>query len=140
MKKDRPAASLEIAVAVIRRDERVLVARRPEGSHLEGQWEFPGGKVRQGEAHVDALDREIEEEVGVSIDRPRLLHREEHRYPGRAVRLNFFLCALTADTPEPEGAEGQEIRWVRADELRELPTPAANRRVIEMICDQLGDS
>jgi len=126
---------VDIAVGILVRDGRVLVAWRPDDAHLGGTWEFPGGKVRPGEPLEAALERELEEEIGVGAARGRLLHREEFRYPDRTVRLHFFICEPPSE--EPVAAEDQELRWVASEELRELETPAGNARVIELVCEQL---
>jgi 8-oxo-dGTP diphosphatase len=125
-----------VAVGVILRENRVLVSRRREGTHLAGTWEFPGGTVRPGEAAVDALHREIEEELGIRFVKATLIHRKRHVYPERLVELHYYLC--TGIEGEPNGAEGQETRWVSASDLDHLQTPAANAEVIGMLQDQLG--
>jgi 8-oxo-dGTP diphosphatase len=125
-----------VAVGVILRENRVLVSRRREGTHLAGNWEFPGGTVRPGETAVDALHREIEEELGIRFVKATLIHRKHHSYPDRLVELHYFLC--TGIEGEPNGAEGQETRWVSASDLEHLKTPAANAEVIGMLQDQLG--
>jgi 8-oxo-dGTP diphosphatase len=139
-KKKRVASSegeaTTVAVAVILRDNRVLVSRRREGTHLPGTWEFPGGTVRPGEPAIDALHREVEEELGVRFVKATLIHRKRHSYPDRLVELHFYLC--TGIEGEPNGAEGQETRWVSASDLDHLQTPAANAEVIGMLQDQLG--
>ena len=125
-----------VAVAILLRENRILVTQRREGTHLAGTWEFPGGKVLAGEEPQVALRREVEEEVGVRFDKCTLIHRQQHAYAERQVDLYFYLC--TGLTGEPASTEGQEIRWVSASDLDHLPTPAANAEVIRMIQDQLG--
>ena len=123
--------SLNIAVAILRRQDRFLVANRPKGSHLEHRWEFPGGKIRAGETPQEAVRREAQEEVDVAILEEVLLHTEEHDYGDRSVRLHFFLAIEFEGTAA--GREGQEIRWVTLEELRGLEFPPANRNVIELL-------
>jgi 8-oxo-dGTP diphosphatase len=129
-------AVVPVAVGIILRDNRVLVTRRLEGSHLAGSWEFPGGRIHSAETPEEALRREIAEELGVRIDRATLIHRQSHTYPEREVELHFFLC--TGVDGEPSGVEGQDARWVSAGDLDHLPTPAANAEVIRMLKDQIG--
>jgi 8-oxo-dGTP diphosphatase len=129
--------SVRVACGVVIRDGRVLVSRRPTGSHLEGTWEFPGGKVRPDEDALAALARELREEIGLEVRRATLLAEREHRYPDREVEVSFFLCEV-GDGPAV-AAEGQELRWVGAAELERLPTPAANREVIALLSSQLAD-
>ncbi len=126
---------VSVAVGILLRRGRVLVTRRPEGTHLAGAWEFPGGKIRPGETPEAALRREIEEEVGAAFDKAVLFHRQHHLYPERAVDLHFFLC-IGGDGPEPV-PETDAVRWVVPAELSGLPTPAANAEVIRMLQSQL---
>ena len=127
-RQNRPAT---VAVAIIPRGNEVLVGRRRSGSHLEGTWEFPGGKVEPGERPPDALRRELREELELSVGRAILFHREDYRYPDRRVEVLFYLCPDTKSSPQ--AAEGQELRWVSLEELRRLKTPEANRRVIDFL-------
>ena len=124
-----------MAVGILLKGSRVFIARRREGAHLAGTWEFPGGTIRPGEEPVAALRRELEEEVGIRFQKATLIHRKRHAYTGREVDLHFFLCTGVAG--EPVGAEGQESRWVSADDLDHLETPSANAEVIRMLRDQL---
>ena len=120
-----------VAVGVLVENGRVLVARRPRGTHLAGTWEFPGGKVKAHETREGALRREIREEIGVDVHAAREMETLEHRYSDRTVLLTFFLC--TGIRGDPAGKENQELRWVNGDELARLPTPEANRPVIERL-------
>lgn len=130
-------APLPIAVGVIHREGRFLVAKRRAEAHLGGTWEFPGGKQRPGESMESALRRELEEEAGVRFRGLVLLHVEEHAYPERTVLLHFFLCLDPEGTPE--GREGQEVRWVTLEELKTLKIPAANRGFLRILEEQLGE-
>ncbi len=128
-------AGVPVAVGIILRENRVLVARREEGTHLAGLWEFPGGAVRPGEDPEEGLRREIEEELSIRFEKATLIHRQRHVYPEREVDIHFYLC--TGITGEP-AAPGREMRWVSAADLDHLQTPAANADVISMLQDQLG--
>jgi len=112
---DRPAACLEVAAAVIWRDGQVLIARRLEGTHLGGYWEFPGGKRRADESWESCLRREILEELGVGLHVGELLHATVHDYDDHRVSLRFYGCRLNGGEPRP--LEAAELRWVRAAAL-----------------------
>ena len=107
-----------------------MIARRLAGKHLAGLWEFPGGKVLPGEDPVDALRREIEEELGARIAGAEALETVDWEYPDKRVRLVFFRCAVE---DEPRALEGQEIAWVRPAELSGYEFPAADARLIEAL-------
>ena len=128
-----PPHVLSIAAGVIEVRGRFLVARRPQGSHAGGTWEFPGGKQRPGEPIEGTLRREILEETGLGFRSAVLLHVEEHSYPDRTVALHFFLCLDPKG--EPEGREGQDLKWVTVDELMRLEVPAGNRRFLEILSE-----
>jgi 8-oxo-dGTP diphosphatase len=134
--KDDPR--VEVAAAIVRRGGLFLVQKRPPGSHLEGAWEFPGGRIRRGEAPAAAARRECGEEVGLSIRETILLHVEEHAYPDRAVRIHFFLC-MDAEG-EPSSREGHEFRWASLADLESLETPAANRTAIRLLREQFEET
>jgi 8-oxo-dGTP diphosphatase len=119
-----------VAAAVVERDSRYLVTRRLRGTHLEGFWEFPGGKCETGETHVECLVREIREELGCAVRVGEKLLSVAHDYPERTVELHFFRCDLGAD---PRPLLGQEIRWISRVELRELAFPPADVELIRLL-------
>ena len=120
---------VHVAAAVIRgADGRVLIARRADTQHQGGLWEFPGGKVEEGEAIQVALSRELQEELGIVVTRSRPLIQVHHDYPDKQVLLDVW--EVSAFTGEPHGAEGQPLRWVTARELADYEFPAANRPIV----------
>ena len=121
---------VEVVAAVIERDGRILIARRPAASHLGGLWEFPGGKRRVGESAEAALAREIREELDAAVAVGELLDTVDWTYPEKTVRLRFFRCALDG---EARAAEGQEIAWVRPAELRDYEFPPADAALVDRL-------
>jgi 8-oxo-dGTP diphosphatase len=95
---------------------RILIAQRPAGKHLAGGWEFPGGKLEPGEDRRCGLARELREEIGIEILTPRPLLRLRHRYPGKEVLLDIWVVRHYRG--EPEGLDGQALRWCTQDELQ----------------------
>jgi 8-oxo-dGTP diphosphatase len=122
-----------VTAAVIERDGMFLVTRRPRGTHLEGCWEFPGGKCEPGETHVSCLEREIVEELDTSVRVGREVFSIAHAYPDRVVELHFLACELTG---EPRPVVGQEMRWVPRDELSALEFPPADDELIGILTGQ----
>lgn len=116
--------------AVIERDGRFLVTRRLEGTHLPGYWEFPGGKCDPGETHEVCLARELREELGIDARIGAEIIAIAHAYPERTVRLHFYRCEIAG---EPRPLLNQEMRWVSRDEMRTLPFPEADRKLIELL-------
>lgn len=116
-----------VAAAVIERDGAFLVTRRPQGTHLEGCWEFPGGKCEPGESVEAGLAREIREELGANVRIGGEILAVTHDYPGRRVELHFVACELTSD---PRPLLGQEMRWVGRDELDASEFPPADAELI----------
>jgi mutator protein MutT len=104
-----------VAAAVTAADGRVLIAQRPAGKHLAGGWEFPGGKLESGEARPVGLARELREELGISIRDPRPLVRVRHTYPFGDVLIDMWV--VTRYAGEPQGLDGQALRWCTQDEL-----------------------
>lgn len=125
---DRPR--IVVTAAVIRRGDEYFVTRRQRGVHLEGLWEFPGGKCDAGETLDACLRREIREELDTDIVvRGRMLECT-HEYPERIVELHFFECELVG---APSPVLGQEMRWVRRADLRSLQFPPADDELIELL-------
>jgi 8-oxo-dGTP diphosphatase len=118
--------------AVVRRGERILVARRHAHAERGGQWEFPGGKVEPGEAEPEALVREIQEELGCAVTVGPLVARTAHRYPDLEVELAFYACEIEPGTePSPLGADALE--WAEAARLAEYDFCEADRPVLRAI-------
>lgn len=124
-----------VVAAVIERDDTFLVTRRPEGTHLAGLWEFPGGKINPPESHGDALRREIREELDAAVDVHELMFEVTHCYDDRTVALYFYRCTLSG-TPRP--ALGQEMRWAARSELRSLGFPPADEDLITRLTASAG--
>lgn len=119
-----------VTAAVVWRDGRYLVARRLQGTHLAGLWEFPGGKCEPGESHEDCLRREIHEELGVDATIRGLLLSARHAYETREVELHFFACDLAG---EPQARLGQELAWVAPADLDRLAFPEADAELIALL-------
>jgi 8-oxo-dGTP diphosphatase len=119
-----------VVAAIIERDGRLLVTRRPPGVHLEGLWEFPGGKVHDGEAHSDALAREILEELGSRVTVGAEVFSTAHRYEDRRIVLCFHRCVLQG---EPSPRLGQDILWIAPSDLRTLTFPPADAELVDRL-------
>lgn len=122
--------TMVVTAAVIERDGRFLVTRRQRGVHLEGYWEFPGGKCDPGETLIACLARELREELAVDAAIGEKMFATTHAYPERTVELHFFRCDIQG---EPEPQIGQEMRWVPRNELRGLAFPPADSKLIDLL-------
>jgi 8-oxo-dGTP diphosphatase len=127
---DADLPRLVVTAAVIERDDAFLVTRRLKGTHLEGYWEFPGGKCEAGESHRACLERELREELGVRSRAGAEIFSIAHAYPERIVELHFFACDLDG---EPRPLIGQEMRWARRAELGSLQFPPADAELLERL-------
>jgi 8-oxo-dGTP diphosphatase len=116
-----------VAAAIIEDGGRYFVTRRQKGVHLEGFWEFPGGKCDPGESLADCLRRELKEELGCDAAIGDEVFTVTHDYPDRRVELHFIGCTLAG---EPAPLLGQEMRWAARDELDALQFPPADRELI----------
>lgn len=112
------AARLRVVAAALRdpvTPGRVLIAQRPAGKWQAGRWEFPGGKVEAGESEREAIGRELEEELGVRVLDARLLGVFEHDYADRSVAIALWF--VTDFQGDPQGRDGQALRWVTGPDL-----------------------
>jgi mutator protein MutT len=119
-----------VVAAIIERHGQYLVTRRGDRVHLAGKWEFPGGKVDHGETHVQALTREIREELDADIGVGDLVLHTTHAYQDVEVSLHFYACTLFGN---PKPLLGQEMRWVARDELALLDFPEADAELIRQL-------
>ncbi|MDZ7710069.1 MAG: (deoxy)nucleoside triphosphate pyrophosphohydrolase [Roseovarius sp.] len=125
------------AVALIDVDGRILLAQRPEGKAMAGLWEFPGGKVEEGETPEAALIRELHEELGIDTWESCLapLTFASHTYEDFHLLMPLFACRKWQGIVQ--GREGQALKWVRAGDLRSYPMPPADIPLIPMLRDWL---
>jgi len=121
---------LVVTAAVIERDGAYLVTRRQRGVHLEGYWEFPGGKCEPGESLGDCLARELREELGCAARIGDEILAVSHEYAERDIELHFIACELTG-VPSP--LVGQEMRWVARADLPSLQFPPADDELIALL-------
>lgn len=120
---------VHVAVGVVVNAQgEILLARRAAHQHQGNLWEFPGGKVEPGESVVDALARELFEELGIRVDRARPLLRIPHHYPDKSVLLDVW--RVDEFRNQPLGREGQPLRWVAPRQLSDYEFPAANRAIL----------
>lgn len=123
---------MRVSCAVILENGRILVTKRPEHKHLGSLWEFPGGKLRQGENPKQGLKREIREELGIRISINRLIERVNYSYdPSNQHQLFFYLCQIQKGQPQPR--EAQPLMWVAPEELKTLEFPPADKELIEIL-------
>lgn len=121
--------ALQVAVGVVKNAAgQVLISRRAPSLHQGGLWEFPGGKIEAGESAAQALHRELNEELDISIGAPTPLITIRHDYPDKAVQLHVFLVEHFQGTVKH--CHGQPVQWVDLSELSRYSFPAANRPII----------
>jgi 8-oxo-dGTP diphosphatase len=128
---------LVAAVALVDADGRVLLARRPEGKPMAGLWEFPGGKLAEGETPEAALIRELAEELGIETDAACLapFAFASHAYPDFHLLMPLYVCRVWRGIVRP--LEGQTLAWVRAERLADYPMPPADLPLVAMLRDLL---
>jgi 8-oxo-dGTP diphosphatase len=129
---------LVAAVALVDQDDRVLIAERPEGKSMAGLWEFPGGKVHEGETPEEALVRELKEELDIDVCLKCLapFSFASHAYDTFHLLMPLYLCRNWAGEIRPR--EGQRIKWVKASRLADFPMPPADLPLIPWLRDLLG--
>jgi len=128
---------LVTAVALIDADGRVLLAQRPAGKPMAGLWEFPGGKVHDGETPERALIRELDEELGIDVEASCLapFTFASHAYPGFHLLMPLYVCRKWSGIVTAR--EGQQLKWVRPPRLGDYPMPPADKPLVAMLRDLL---
>lgn len=120
---------IEVSIGIIRKDGKIFIQKRPEKGLMAGLWEFPGGKVEKGETQRGALEREIKEELGISLKNIKLKQKIKHAYTSFKVNLHCFEADYAAgDLKLGSAVEG---KWIEPSELSHYPFPAANVKIIE---------
>ncbi len=121
---------VQVVAGLLEREGSILVDRRRRGTHLEGLWEFPGGKIEPGETPEQALVRELREELGVESTVVGIVATIEHAYPDFDLSLALYAVEFRG---EPAALEVAEVRWVPARELAALPMPPADVPLVDAV-------
>ena len=125
-----------VGAGIILKDNSILMARRREKDHLGGFWEFPGGKIHDGENLEQCLARELKEELGVEARVNNLFFSTVHEYPEKIVHLHFFLCDILSGEPKPHASE--ELKWIEIKNLTDYPLPPADKELVEKLKKEIG--
>jgi len=129
---------LLVSAAILIEDERVLLSQRKQGTHLAFCWEFPGGKVEEGEDPRDALARELREELGITCAIGAPVEITFHRYPSKEVLLLFFEATRLSHSAAPRAIDVAAVRWASIEELNDADFPPADLAVLERVRGLLG--
>lgn len=121
---------IKVTCAIITRDKKILSTRRSHGMHLAGKWEFPGGKIEDGETGEACIVREIREELGIIVRPVEQLKSIAHHYPDKSIQLIPFRCEIVEG--EISLAEHDKFIWVEKDMLLSLDWAAADRKLIDV--------
>ena len=125
------ANPVPVAVAIFMRDHDVFLVRRARGRPFAGEWEFPGGKVEFGEAPLDALRREVKEELGLPLETATLFGVYSHVYVIRGRKVHYVLLVYQHRVPPEALREGGGAKWFGPDALRTLPVIAGSKPIVE---------
>lgn len=126
--------TVEVAAAIVRKKGKILIARRRADQMLGGMWEFPGGKRHRGESLEETVHREIREEIGIAVRVGKEICVVKHAYSHFKMRLHAFECVYRSGTASARASD--EVRWVRAGDLRAYPFPVADRRILDLLLSE----
>lgn len=136
MPNTEPKPTLHVAVGVILRDGELFIAKRQGDQHLAGLWEFPGGKVESGETVLDALKRELHEELGIDVLHATPLIEQRHEYDIRTVVLDCWV--VTDFRGQAHGKEGQPTTWAKVEDCSTIyPMPEPNVHILNALVEYL---
>jgi mutator protein MutT len=130
-----PLPHYHVTAAIIKESDKVLITRRPTGSHLAGYWEFPGGKQEPGEDLEQCLARELAEEIGIKVRVDELFMEVKHTYPDKRISLHVFKCTPISGTPDT--LQCSELKWVPISALHCFTFPPPDLRIVEILRNQL---
>ncbi len=120
-----------VAAVILAKNKQVLIARRSKNKPQGGFWEFPGGKIEKDETAIEALSRELKEELAISVLEMKSFIKLEHEYPERSIILDVWM--VEKFTGNARGNEGQTIAWVSVDQLNQYEFLEANRLVVDKL-------
>jgi mutator protein MutT len=119
---------IKVAAAIIHQGQYTLLTRRKPDAHLPNLWEFPGGKVEDGESFPDALRRELREELDIDVEVLDEFYSVTHHYPEKSIELRFFNCRIAGGAPR--ALEVSEFRWVNRADLLSYNFPEADFELV----------
>jgi mutator protein MutT len=120
-----------VTAGLVWKDGKLLITKRPAGSHLAGYWEFPGGKQEPGESLEACLEREFREELAMEVEAAKHLIQIDHDYETKSITLHLFQCHWLKGAPTPLGCD--ELRWVKPEELAGYQLPPPDLQVLPFI-------
>ena len=123
---------VRVVAAVIARNDRYLITQRRPTAVLPGLWEFPGGRVEEGETDAQALRREVQERVGVDVEVGACIGRRTHDYDGYSVDLALYQATIPGST-EPRAVRVADCRWVASSEFEKYRFPAADQATMDLL-------
>lgn len=128
---------LYVSCAIIQKNDKILVCQRSETMKLPLKWEFPGGKIEEGESKKECLKREVKEELNLDIEVLDQLRMVEHHYPDFSICLYPFLCQINSGTLR--AIEHAQIKWVTIDELKQFDWAAADIPIVKELENNLSN-
>lgn len=126
---------IPVVTGLLRKNGKVLVGQRPNGSSLAGQWEFPGGKVERDESPEQALARELKEELGIEADIGALKYASTHSYGETGIIILFYEVLFWRGEVKP--VHHMDLRWIEPAELNSLKIPDANKKILDRLMEIL---
>jgi 8-oxo-dGTP diphosphatase len=130
---DQRMSTLVVTAGVLINQGKVLLTQRKPGTHQALSWEFPGGKVEQGEDPRDALARELKEEIGILAVVGDVIDVTFHRYPDRSVLIVFYAVSLAPSSDAPQPVDIADMHWTAGHELGEMHLSPADRAVVHKV-------
>ncbi len=128
---DRTGTPVKVVAGIITRGERVLIAKRRDEGYHGGLWEFPGGKVEEGETPAAALVRDLDEELGITVRAGEVALGTIYHYPHFTIDLLAIPCEIVEGEPKP--LDAKELKWVVKKSLGDYPMPEADKPIVEWL-------
>ncbi|HGY57057.1 MAG TPA: 8-oxo-dGTP diphosphatase MutT [Caldithrix abyssi] len=122
-----------VAAIIFNKNRQILITQRPANSHLGGFWEFPGGRIENGETPQQALARELKEELDLDVQIGERFLRSTYEYDIKTVDISFYFCALQEENPTIKPLGVQAYRWIETEQLDQFDFPPADRDVVGLL-------